>query len=136
MSAKTDLHRLVDELPDAAIAPARRFLEFLRDCTIRCCGRSSERRRMMNHFCRTMSPPSTRQRRPIGGATSSLQTRRSANSSLESQPCLCVNLDVLSLQQASKQRTVWQVVEIDPLAHAEQFDADGQSVGGTSAGSA
>jgi hypothetical protein len=32
VSAKADLHRLIDELPEAEVAPARRFLEFLRDC--------------------------------------------------------------------------------------------------------
>ena len=31
MSVKIALHRLVDELPDTEIIPARRFLEYLRD---------------------------------------------------------------------------------------------------------
>jgi hypothetical protein len=31
VSIKTELHRLVDELPDTEIIPAKRFLEYLRD---------------------------------------------------------------------------------------------------------
>ena len=31
MSVKTELHRLVDELPETEVLPAKRFLEYLRD---------------------------------------------------------------------------------------------------------
>lgn len=31
MSTKTDLHHLVDELPEAEVTVAKRFLEYLRD---------------------------------------------------------------------------------------------------------
>ena len=31
MATKTELHQLVDELPESEIAPAKRFLEYLRD---------------------------------------------------------------------------------------------------------
>jgi len=31
VSVKTELHRLVDELPETEVMPAKRFLEYLRD---------------------------------------------------------------------------------------------------------